>query len=243
MIDFYFSPTPNGWKIAIMLEECGLEYNTELVELRQGDQFKPEFLKISPNAKMPAIVDHGPPEGYGRSVSVFESGAIMIYLSEKTGKFMPTDPVGRKETLEWLFWQVGNQGPMGGQHSHFINYAPQIEDAGFEYSAKRYRGEYERSLAVLDIRLDSREYILGNDYTIADMIAFPWAFIAKPMDVPLDAFPNVAAWRGRIKSRPAVINAINLHKDHQNRGKNKANAETNKILYNQSAKHFRNTGE
>ena len=243
MIDFYFSPTPNGWKVAIMLEECELEYNTELVELRQGDQFKPEFLKISPNAKMPAIVDHGPPEGYGRSVSVFESGAIMIYLSEKTGKFMPTDPVGRKETLEWLFWQVGNQGPMGGQHSHFINYAPQIEDAGFEYSAKRYRGEYERSLAVLDIRLDSREYVLGNDYTIADMISFPWAFIAKPMDVPLDVFPNVAAWRGRIKSRPAVINAINLHKGHQNRGKNKANTQTNKILYNQSAKHFRNTGE
>lgn len=243
MIDFYFAPTPNGWKTAIMLEECGLAYDTKLVRLTEGDQFAPAFLKISPNAKMPAIVDHDPPDGFDGPVSVFESGAIMIYLAEKTGRFMPTDPMGRKECLEWLFWQVGNQGPMGGQHSHFINYAPQIKDAGHEYSANRYRGEYERSLAVLDRRLDGRDYILGDDYTIADMISFPWAFIAKAMGVPLDEFPNVGAWRGRIKQRPAVVNAINLHKDQQNRGPNKANAETNKILYNQSAEHFRNAGE
>ena len=239
MIDFYYAPTPNGWKVAIMLEECELAYNTIFVRLTDGDQFAPEFLRICPNAKMPAIVDHDPPPSYDGSVSVFESGAIMIYLSEKSGKFMPTSSKLRKEALEWLFWQVANQGPMGGQHSHFINYAPQFNDKGHEYSSGRYRGEYERSLAVLDIRLEGKAYILGGEYSIADMISFPWAFIAKAMDVSLEDFPNVAAWRGRIKKRKAVQRAINLYKDKQNHGTNKATAATNKILYNQSAVHFR----
>ena len=239
MIDFYYAPTPNGWKVAIMLEECEFAYNPIFVKLTDGDQFAPEFLNISPNAKMPAIVDHNPPTSYDGSVNVFESGAIMIYLAEKSGKFMPTSSILRKEALEWLFWQVGNQGPMGGQYSHFINYAPQFKDKGYEYSSKRYKGEYERSLAVLNIRLEGRAYILGGDYSIADMISFPWAFIAKAMSIPLEDFPNVAAWRGRIKGRKAVQRAINLYKDQQNHGANKATAATNKILYNQSAAHFR----
>ncbi|MBT6093364.1 MAG: thiol:disulfide oxidoreductase [Rhodospirillaceae bacterium] len=236
MIDFYFAPTPNGWKVAIMLEECGLEYETHLLKLAAGDQLKPEFMAISPNAKMPAIVDH---DVDGDPVSVFESGAIMFYLAEKTGHFMPTDPLGRKETLEWLFWQVGNQGPIAGQLSHFVNYAPKDQQ---DYGQKRYRGEYERNLAVLDNRLAHRDYILGGDYTICDMIAFPWAFIAKPLTVPLDDFPHVADWRGRIKARPAVQNAINLYKDKQNRGPDKQTAENNSILYNQSAAHLRGGG-
>ena len=239
MIDFYYAPTPNGWKVAIMLEECEFAYNPIFVRLTDGDQFAPEYLNISPNAKMPAIVDHNPPTSYDGSVNVFESGAIMIYLAEKSGKFMPTSSILRKEALEWLFWQVGNQGPMGGQYSHFINYAPQFKDKGYEYSSKRYKGEYERSLAVLNIRLEGRAYILGCDYSVADMISFPWAFIAKAMGVPLEDFPNVAAWRGRIKGRKAVQRAINLYKDQQNHGANKATATTNKILYNQSAAHFR----
>ena len=239
MIDFYYAPTPNGWKVAIMLEECEFAYNPIFVRLTDGDQFAPEYLNISPNAKMPAIVDHNPPTSYDGSVNVFESGAIMIYLAEKSGKFMPTSSILRKEALEWLFWQVGNQGPMGGQYSHFINYAPQFKDKGYEYSSKRYKGEYERSLAVLNIRLEGRAYILGCDYSVADMISFPWAFIAKSMGVPLEDFPNVAAWRGRIKGRKAVQRAINLYKDQQNHGANKATAATNKILYNQSAAHFR----
>ncbi len=229
MIDFYYAPTPNGWKVAIMLEECGLAYNTILLALGQGDQFKPEFLAISPNAKMPAIVDH---DADGGPVSVFESGAILFYLAEKTGRFMPAGPLGRKETLEWLFWQVGNQGPLAGQLSHFVNYAPDGQD----YGRKRYAGEYDRNLAVLENRLSGRDYILGS-YSIADMIAFPWAFIAKPLGASLDDFPNVAAWRGRIKQRRAVQTAIDLYKDRQNQGQD--TAQNNDVLFNQSAAHLR----
>jgi len=212
-----------------MLEECGLEYALHLLNLGKGDQFEPDYLAISPNAKMPAIVDHDVP---GEPVSVFESGAILIYLAEKAGRYMPTDPHGRKEVLEWLFWQVGNQGPLAGQLSHFVNYAP----SGQDYALARYKGEYERNLAVLERRLETREYIL-DEYSIADMIAFPWVFIARPLTVSLDAFPNVLAWRGRIKIRPAVIRAIDLCKQDQNRGQ--ANAENNPLLFNQGAEHFR----
>ena len=228
MIDFYYSPTPNGWKVAIMLEECGLKYATHLLMLSEGDQFSDEFLKISPNAKMPAIVDN---DVDGEPVSVFESGAILIYLAEKTSRYMPTDALGRKETLEWLFWQVGNQGPLAGQLSHFVNYAPDGQD----YSMSRYSGEYERNLAVLENRLDDRAYILG-DYSIADMISFPWILIAKGLGVSLDEFPNVADWRARIKSRPAVIEAINLYKQTKKRTDSAAN---NALLFNQNATHLR----
>lgn len=233
MIDFYFAPTPNGWKVGIMLEECGFDYQTHLMRLSEGDQFAPEFLAISPNAKMPAIVDH---KTGADPVSVFESGAILIYLAEKSGRFMPADLLGRKEMHEWLFWQVGNQGPMAGQLSHFKNYAPEGQDYGF----KRYLGEYDRNLGVLDRRLEGRTFILG-EYSIADMISFPWAFIAKPLGASLDEFPNVAAWRQRIKQRPAVRRAIDLHKDMQNRGQH--TAQNNNILFNQSAKSFSKGGE
>ncbi len=232
MIDFYYAPTPNGWKVAILLEELGLDYTTHLMKLAEGDQFKADFLAISPNAKMPAIVDH---DVDGDPVSVFESGAIMLYLAEKTGRFLPQGPLARKELLEWMFWQVGNQGPMAGQLSHFKNYAP----AGQDYGFKRYLGEYERNLAVLERRLEERDYILG-DYTIADMIAFPWVFIAKPLGASLDDFPKVAAWRGRIKERPAVRRAIDLYKDRQNRGQH--TAQTNSLLFNQGAQHFKGAG-
>ncbi len=232
MIDFYYAPTPNGWKVAILLEELGLDYTTHLMKLSEGDQFKPAFLAISPNAKMPAIVDH---DVAGAPVSVFESGAILLYLADKTGKFLPEGPLARKELMEWMFWQVGNQGPMAGQLSYFKNYAPEGQDYGF----KRYLGEYERNLAVLERRLEDRDYILGA-YTIADMIAFPWVFIAKPLGASLDDFPRVAAWRGRIKERPAVRRAIDLHKDRQNRGQH--TAENNKVLFNQGAAHLKKAG-
>jgi len=221
MIDFYYAPTPNGWKVGIMLEECGLAYNTRLMRLSEGDQFQPAFLAISPNAKMPAIVDHAPPSAWGAApVSVFESGAILLYLADKTGHFAPpaTDLRARKVLNEWLFWQTGNQGPMGGQLSHFRNYAPEDDRA---YGFRRYHGEYDRNLGVLENRLETRDYLLG-DYSIADMMAFPWAFIARPLGASLDAFPRVAAWRGRIKTRPAVQRAIALYKDAQNRGQHRA---------------------
>jgi len=229
LIDFYYAPTPNGWKVAIMLEDCGFAYNTKLLRLNEGEQFSDEYLQISPNAKMPAIVDH---DVAGDPVPVFESGAILVYLAEKSGRFMPTDALGRKEALEWLFWQVGNQGPLAGQLSHFVNYAPE----GQEYGLRRYRGEYERNLAVLENRLEDREYILG-EYSIADMISFPWVFIAKSLGVSLADFPKVAAWRGRIKQRAAVMKAIDLYKGVQNRGQD--NATNNPLLFNQGAGHLR----
>ena len=226
MIDFHYAPTPNGWKIAIMLEETGLSYETHLLRLAEGDQFDPEFLKISPNAKMPAIVDRE------TETSVFESGAILIYLAEKTGRFLPA-PEHRMEMLQWLFWQAANQGPLAGQLSHFVNYAPEGQD----YGRKRYLGEYERNLAVLENRLEGRDWILGGAYSIVDMMCFPWVFIAKPLGVSLDDFPNLAAWRGRIKERPAVRRAIDLYKDRQNRGRH--TAENNDVLFNQSAASLR----
>jgi GST-like protein len=230
VIDFYFAPTPNGWKVAILLEELGLPYNMIPVRLGKGDQFKPEFLAISPNNRMPAIVDHDVP---GDPVPIFESGAIMWYLAEKAGKYLPTEPLGRKEAMEWLFWQVGNQGPMAGQLSHFVNYAP--EGIG-DYGHQRYAREYDRCLGVLERRLQGglkgRDYILG-DYSIADMICWPWVLIAKPLGASLAPFPNVTAWRSRIKDRPAVRRAVDLGKEMRRSGP-PIDAER-KMLYEQTA--------
>lgn len=229
MIDLYYAPTPNGWKVSIMLEECGIDYRPVLVRLVKGDQHTPEFLKISPNAKMPAIIDYdvdGPP------VPVFESGAILWYLAEKTGKFISQDPLKKKETLEWLFWQVGNQGPMGGQLAHFRNYAPADKR---DYGLSRYQGETERNLAVLDRRLEGREFIV-EEYGVADMIAFPWVLVSKYMGASHEPFKNVSRWRDRIKQRPAVQKGVNLLKEHQNHGED---ATTNAILFNQTADHLR----
>jgi GST-like protein len=226
MIDFYYWPTPNGWKVAILLEELGLAYNMIPVRIGKGDQFKPEFLAISPNNRMPAIVDHGVT---GDPVPIFESGAIMWYLAEKFGKYLPNDPLGRKEAMEWLFWQVGNQGPMAGQLSHFVNYAP--KDIG-DYGRERYAREYDRCLGVLERRLDGRKYLLG-EYSIADMICWPWVLIAKPLGAALEPFPNVTRWRGRIKDRPAVRRAVDLGKDLRRQGP--PAEDERKMLYEQTA--------
>ena len=226
MIDFYYWPTPNGWKVAILLEELGVQYRMIPVHIGKGDQFKPEFLAISPNNRMPAIVDHDVP---GDPVPVFESGAIMWYLAEKAEKFLPTDPLGRKEAMEWLFWQVGNQGPLAGQLSHFVNYAP--EGAG-DYGRARYAREYDRCLGVLERRLEGRDYILG-DYSIADMICWPWVLIAKPLGASLEPFPNVTAWRSRIKQRPAVQRAVDLGKEMRRQGP--PTGEERKLLFEQTA--------
>ncbi len=230
MIDFYYWPTPNGWKVAIMLEECALPYNLIPVNIGKGDQFAPEFLAISPNNRMPAILDR---DIEGAPVPVFESGAILFYLAEKTGRFMPRDPLGRKETLEWLFWQVGNQGPLAGQLSHFVNYAPKDED----YSRARYAKEYDRCLGVLERRLEDRPYILGDDYSIADMICWPWVLIAKPLGQSLDDLPNVARWRQAVKERPAVQRAVDLGKEFRRRAP--PSEEERKILFGQTAKSVR----
>lgn len=218
-----------------MLGETGLHYETKKVDVYSGDQFKPDYLAIRPNARMPAILDRAPADGYGEApLPVFESAAILLYLAEKAGRFAPpeADRRARKELMEWLFWQTGSQGPMGGQLSHFRNYAPKTER---DYGFRRYLGEYERTMAVLENRLRDRAHILGADYSIADMQAFPWAFIARPLGSSLDRFPNVADWRERLKSRPAVRRAIDLLKDRQNRGEDKRTVENDPETFNQNA--------
>ncbi len=229
MIDFYYWPTPNGWKISIMLEELGLAYRMIPVNISKGEQFDREFLKISPNNRIPAIVDHAPD---GEPIAVFESGAILVYLAEKTGRLMPTDARGRKEALEWLFWQVGNLGPMAGQHSHFVNYAPDGED----YSRTRYANEYNRCLGVLERRLQNRAYLLG-EYSVADIAAWPWVLIAKALGQPLDEFPNVARWRNAIKGRPAVQRGVDLGKEL--RRKAPPTEEEARIMFGQTARAVR----
>jgi len=225
MIDFYYWPTPNGWKVSIMLEECGLDYRLVPVNISRGDQFSPEFLTISPNNRMPAIVDH---DVDGDPVSIFESGAILIHLAEKSGQFMPADDAGRREALEWLFWQVGNLGPMAGQLSHFVNYA----QGEHNYSEQRYANEYNRCIGVLERRLEGREYILG-EYSIADMISWPWVLIAKPLGQSLDDFPNVSRWRGAIKERPAVQRGVDLGKELRRSAP--PSDEERKVMFNQTA--------
>jgi len=229
MIDFYYWPTPNGWKVSIMLEELGIKYRMIPVNISKGEQFTPKFLTISPNNRMPAIVDHNPPPEYdSKPVTIFESGAILLHLARKTGKFLAADPVGEKETLEWLFWQVGNQGPMAGQLSHFVNYA----DGGIEYGKKRYGNEYNRCLGVLEKRLADREYIVG-DYSIVDMICWPWVLIAKPLGQSLDDFPNVSRWRNAIKERPAVQRGVDVGKEFRRAGP--PSDEERKVMFNQTA--------
>jgi GST-like protein len=225
MIDFYYWPTPNGWKVAILLEELGVDYNLIPLNISKGDQFRPEFLAISPNNRMPAIVDR---DVDGEPVPIFESGAILYYLARKTGRFMPSDPRGEKDVLEWLFWQTGNQGPMGGQLSHFVNYAP--EDV--PYAKTRYLNEYDRCLAVLERRLEGREWIVGDSYTIADMICWPWVLIAKPLGASLESYPNVARWRARVKERPAVQRAVDLGKEFRRSAP--PTDEERRILFTQS---------
>ena len=226
-LDFYYWPTPNGWKVSIMLEECGLPYTMIPIDIGKGDQFKPEFLAISPNHRMPAIVDH---DVEGEPVSIFESGAILIYLAEKTGRFMALDPGGRKETLEWLFWQVGNLGPAAGQYSHFRNYAPEAEQRG--YTRQRFTDEYNRCIGVLEGRLAEREFIVG-DYSIVDMICWPWVLIAKAVDISLEPYPNVTRWRQAVKERPAVQRAVDLGKEFRRQGP--PSDEERKNLFNQTS--------
>ncbi len=197
-IDLYYWPTPNGHKITIMLEECGLPYTIIPVNIGKGDQFKPEFLAISPNNRMPAIVDHDGPGG--KPISVFESGAILQYLGRKTGKFYPADERQRVETEQWLFWQMGGLGPMAGQCHHFRNYAPEQ----IQYGIDRYTNEVNRLYGVLDKRLADRPFVAGQ-YSIADMAILPWIRPYKNQGQDIAAFPHLEAWFKRLLDRPAVV--------------------------------------
>ena len=201
MIDLYYWPTPNGWKVSIMLEECGLPYETKYVNIGAGEQFKPDFLKISPNNRMPALVDHDPAGG-GAPISVFESGAILEYLAEKTGRFMPRDLRGKYEVLQWLYWQMGGLGPMAGQNHHFRNYAPEK----LPYAIDRYVNETNRLYGVIEQRLRDRPFLAGG-YSIADMAAYPWVVPHERQGQNLNEFPHLKRWFEAIASRPAVERA------------------------------------
>lgn len=228
MIELYYWPTPNGHKITMFLEEAGLDYEIRPVDIGAGDQFEPEFLKLSPNNKMPAIVDHDPPGG-GEPVSVFESGAILLYLAEKTGRFIPADPRGRVETLEWLFWQMGGLGPMTGQYGHFNVYAPEP----IPYAIERYTNETQRLLRVLDGRLAGREFIVGDEYTVADMACYPWI---NPYDrAPLDLapYPEIRRWQAAIASRPATERAYALREQVNPDAGKPLSEEERKLLFGQ----------
>jgi GST-like protein len=202
MIDLHYWPTPNGHKITLFLEEAALPYTLRPVNIGAGEQFRPEFLAISPNNRMPAIVDHAPADG-GAPLSVFESGAILLYLAEKTGRFLPRDPRGRTRVTAWLFWQMGGLGPMTGQYGHFHVYAPEP----IEYARDRYEREALRLLGVLDKRLAGRAFIAGDEYTIADMACYPWIspYTKAPLD--LEPFADVRRWQAAIRARPATERA------------------------------------
>lgn len=222
MIELYYWPTPNGHKISIMLEECGLDYEVKPVNIGLGDQFDPQFLAISPNNRIPAIIDTD------TGVSVFEGGAILFYLAEKTGRFLPDDKQERSEVLQWLFWQVGGLGPMAGQLSHFVNYVR--EDV--PYARRRYSDEYDRLLAVMDVRLRDRDFLAGA-YSIADIASFPWVLPYRRLGNDLDKFPNLRRWFDELKERPAVQKGINLGRSWP---RNETNSEqARKLMFHQNS--------
>ena len=211
MIDLYYWPTPNGWKISIALEEMGLPYRVVPVNIGAGDQFQPEFLAISPNNRMPALVDHAPADG-GSSLSIFESGAILLYLAGKSGEFLPKDLRGRTAATQWLMWQMGGLGPMFGQDGHFKLYAPEK----IPYAIDRYDRECRRLLGVMDRQLQATGDCLAGAYSIADMAVFPWIVTAKRRDIDLAAFPAVQAWFARLRARPAVQRGMDVLKADRN---------------------------
>lgn len=236
MIDLHYWPTPNGWKISIMLEECGLPYTLKPVNIGRGEQFKGEFLAISPNNRMPAIVDHDPPRG-GAPVPVFESGAILIYLAEKTGRFLGTDLRSRVATLEWLMWQMGGLGPMAGQNGHFLLYAQEK----IPYAIERYAKEVNRLYGVLDARLArTGAFVAGADYSIADMAIFPWVRTWKAQQVTLHDFAHVKAWYELLMQRAAVRRGIDVGKALR---ASALDDEARKTLFGQTAQTLRDAAQ
>ena len=227
MIDLYYWTTPNGHKITLFLEEAGLEYKIHPVNIGKGEQFAPQFLKVAPNNRIPAIVDHAPADG-AKPISVFESGAILLYLAGKTGKFIPKDLRGQVTTLEWLMWQMAGLGPMAGQNHHFANYAPEK----IPYAIERYVKETSRLYAVLDKRLAGRDFIVGGEYTIADMACYPW-IIPDRQGQSFDDFPNVARWHASIRARPATARAYALVKQVNPGAGGIRTEEERKVLFGQ----------
>jgi GST-like protein len=228
MIDLYYWTTPNGHKITMFLEEAGLDYAIHPVNIGKGEQFKPEFLAISPNNRMPAIVDHKPADG-GEPISVFESGAILLYLADKTRSFIPQDLRGRNSALEWLFWQMGGLGPMAGQNHHFSQYAPEK----IPYAITRYVNETNRLYGVMNKRLAGNVFLAG-EYSIADMAAYPWIVPYEKQGQKLEDFPHLKRWFETIKARPATERAY-AKAEAINPAQPPMDEEAKKILFGQTA--------
>lgn len=227
MIELYYWTTPNGHKITMFLEEVDIAYTIVPVNIGTGDQFKPDFLKIAPNNRIPAIIDREPADG-GEPISVFESGAILLYLAEKTGKLIPNDLRDRLQVLEWLFWQMAGLGPMAGQNHHFSQYAPEKID----YAINRYVNETGRLYAVLNRRLSDRSFVAG-DYSIADIAAYPWIAGYERQGQKLDDFPNLKRWFETIKARPATVRAYEKAEEFKDRALDIEKSRS--LLFNQSA--------
>lgn len=230
MIDLYYWTTPNGHKITMFLEEAGLPYRVMPVDIGKGEQFKPDFLSVSPNNRIPAIVDTKPGKGE-KPISLFESGAILLYLAEKTGKFIPTDLAGRAEVLQWLFWQMGGLGPMAGQNHHFRNYSNEKID----YAIERYTKETNRLYGVLNKRLADRPFVAGDGYSIADMASYPWTVSHERQGQDLNDFPHLKRWFETIRARPATIAAYDLVKTVNPTAGKPMTEEEKKILFGQTA--------
>jgi len=223
VLDLYYWPTGNGKKITLMLEECGLPYRIHPIDISKGDQHKPEFLKISPNNKMPALVDH---DAEGGPVSLFESGAILIYLAEKTGKFLPQEIHARMEVLKWLFWQVGGLGPMAGQAHYFLHYSGTKNEEGIA----RFSSEVARLYGVMDKQLASNTYLAGAEYSIADMAAWPWVFRYDWQGQDLNDFPNVKRWFEAVGARAGVIRGANVGTDLADLNKKMDDADRDRLF-------------
>lgn len=233
MIDLHYWPTPNGHKITMFLEEAGLDYRIVPVNITAGDQFKPDFLKIAPNNRMPAIVDHAPLDGKG-PLSVFESGAILVYLAEKTGRLMPQDARAKAHVQEWLFWQMGGLGPMAGQNHHFTLYAPEK----LPYAINRYVNETNRLYGVLDRQLAGKDYIAG-DYSIADMACYPWIVPHKRQGQSLDDFPDLKRWFETIAAKPSTVRAYEKGKSLQMLRPSEITDAQKALLFGQTAANTR----
>lgn len=232
-IDLYYWPTPNGWKVSIALAEMELPFNVHFVDIGKGDQFKPEFLAISPNNRMPAIIDPEGPDG--RPISVFESGAILLYLARKTGRFLGDSERDRVEVEQWLMWQMGGVGPMAGQAHHFLKYAPNMDPpADLPYAKDRYRNEVGRLYGVLDSRLADRDFVAGF-YSIADMAIWPWASLWKGQEQDIEEFPNLGAWLDRVGGRPQVREGRALGAEF--RSDAAFDREAQKVLFGQCKRH------
>lgn len=225
-IDVHYWPTPNGWKVTILLEELGAPYNIIPINIGKGEQFKPEFLKISPNNRMPAIVDHEPLGG-GGPLTIFESGAILEYLAEKYGRFMPKDTRGKYEVLQWLYWQMANLGPNSGQANHFRHYAADK----IAYGINRYTDEVNRLYGVMNIRLADREYLAG-DYSIADMASWPWVVPYERMGQDLNEFPHMKRWFDTMNARPGVERGYAVGRELRQ----EMSEEAKKVLFGQRAR-------